>query len=308
MTSSAPHWHLILNHFPTVGTVIGLGLLLGALYLKSEDLELAALGLLVVLGLVAIPTYISGAAAAWALQEEVSARAELVTAHEDAALFAFASVLCTGWLAWLTLWLRRRFSRAPRWSVLSVAALAAVSLLLMVRAGTLGGGINHPEIVTGETVAGPGHTAAMAAWVVDGAVTWPSLEATHFIGMSMLFGVVLLMVLRVFGVGRGVPFSALHRLLPLGIFGFMMNVGSGMLFFIADSDRYSAMTAGFFPKLALIVIGGVGLLYFTLVDETWSLGDGDDAPMRAKVVAAAILLLWSGVIVYGRLLPYLEGL
>jgi len=70
MTSSAPHWHLILNHFPTVGTVIGLGLLLGSLYLGSQDLELAALVLLVVLGLVAIPTYVTGAAAAFALEGE----------------------------------------------------------------------------------------------------------------------------------------------------------------------------------------------------------------------------------------------
>jgi len=143
--------------------------------------------------------------------------------------------------------------------------------------------------------------------VVETHVTWPALEAVHFVGMSMLFGVVLLMALRVFGIGRGVPFSALHRMLPLGIFGFMLNVGSGMLFFLADTDRYSAMTTGFFPKLGLIVIGGSGLLYFTLFEDPWKLAAGDEAPLRAKIVAAVILLLWSGVIVYGRLLPYLEG-
>jgi hypothetical protein len=29
--------------------------------------------------------------------------------------------------------------------------------------------------------------------------------------------------------------------------------------------------------------------------------------MTAKVMAVVTMLLWSGVIIYGRLLPYLEG-
>jgi hypothetical protein len=307
MTSPAPHWHLILNHLPTVGTALGLALLICSFAMKSSDLERVSLGLFALLGLAAIPVYVTGGAAWSVMRDLADVSPETVSAHEDAALFAFVALLFTGWLAWFALWQLRRFSRPFRWSTPAVAAMAVLGLLLMVRTGTLGGSIRHPEIVSGQIPTAPGYTDAIRAWVVETQVTWPALEAVHFVGMAMLFGVVLLMTIRVFGIGRGVPFSALHRMLPLGIFGFMLNVGSGMLFFLADTDRYSAMTIGFYPKIGLIVIGGAGLLYFTLFEDTWKLAAGDEAPLRAKLAAAVILLLWSGVIVYGRLLPYLEG-
>ncbi len=34
------HVHLLLNHFPTAGMIIGLGLFIGALLTKSDDPEL----------------------------------------------------------------------------------------------------------------------------------------------------------------------------------------------------------------------------------------------------------------------------
>jgi hypothetical protein len=55
------------------------------------------------------------------------------------------------------------------------------------------------------------------------------------------------------------------------------------------------------------VIGGVAVLYFTIVAKPWELKAGDEAPVTSKIMAVATVLLWSGVIIYGRLLPYLEG-
>jgi len=57
----------------------------------------------------------------------------------------------------------------------------------------------------------------------------------------------------------------------------------------------------------LIVIGGIAVLYFTIFEKPWELKPGDNAPLTAKVMAIATVLMWSGVIIYGRLLPYLEG-
>ena len=37
------HVHLLLNHFPVIGMIIGLGLFLGSLIGKSEDLKRASL-------------------------------------------------------------------------------------------------------------------------------------------------------------------------------------------------------------------------------------------------------------------------
>ncbi len=308
---SAPHWHLILNHFPSIGTVIALGLLLASFYLNSEDLKRASLVLFVVLAFVAIPTYISGAAANWAIRGGADISADRIAAHQDAATLAFIALMITGWVAWFALWQYRRFTRASAWVVPAVLVLGVLTLVFMVDTGHLGGDINHPEIRAGaDTTAGAaesGRSASIGNMIISRAWIWPALEAAHFMGMAVLFGVVLLVAVRMLGLGRSVPYSAFHRLLPLGTFGFMLNVVTGMLFFVADSGRYTAMTNSFFPKMALIVVGGLAVLYFTMFERPWELKPGDRAPLTAKAVAVAAIVLWAGVIVYGRLLPYLEG-
>ena len=98
-------------------------------------------------------------------------------------------------------------------------------------------------------------------------------------------------------------FSAMHRILPLGAFGVAMNVFSGMLILQQDSERYLNEIT-FVPKLAFITIGAIAVLYFSLADNLWQTKAGEDAPMSAKWVAAIVLLSWAGVIMGGRLLPY----
>jgi hypothetical protein len=177
----------------------------------------------------------------------------------------------------------------------------------MVWTARLGGDINHPEIRAAAPAerAGQGLSAAVAGWVGGRAWAFPAMETVHFLGMALLFGAVLLTAVRVLGGARTVPYPAFHRLLPLGVFGFVLNVVTGVGFFLVDTSRYSAATYGFFPKMALIVVGGVAALYFTMFERLWELGPGDDAPLSAKAVAVVTVFVWAGVIAYGRLLPYL---
>ena len=84
-----------------------------------------------------------------------------------------------------------------------------------------------------------------------------------------------------------------------------MNVFTGMLMMLADTYRYVVNDYTFAPKIALIPIGATAVLYFSLSDRLWDLKTGEDAPIAAKWVTAVVLLAWGGVIVCGRLLPYL---
>jgi hypothetical protein len=309
--TTGPHWHLLLNHFPAIGTVIALGLLLCAQFRKSEELNRTSLILFVIIALLAIPTYISGGAARRAIEGTADISSDLLAAHQDAATWAFGFLLIAGWFSWLALWQYRRFGRPSMWVVPVVIVLGAVTLAAMVRTGGLGGAINHPEVHEGDAFAAgaavTGLAASIGSWIIDSPVVWPTLEALHFTGMALLFGVVLLVAIRVLGVVKTTSFAAMHRLLPLGVFGLAINVVTGMLFYVADYTRYVTMTNSFFPKMALIVIGGVAVLYFTIFEKPWALKSGEDAPFTAKVMAVVTVLLWSGVIIYGRLLPYLEG-
>jgi predicted small integral membrane protein len=303
--TSGPHLHVLLNHFPSVGTVIAVGLFITSYHLKSEDLKRASLVLFLLLGLIAIPTYISGAAARWAIQGNDGISQEIITAHMDVALMSFTFLGITGCLAWLALWQERRFASTPKWNLIAVLVTSLISLLYMSRTGNIGGHINHPELGPVETLTAPGEglTASVENLITSVIWAWPAMEAAHFIGMALIFGVVLLVGLRSLGVAKNLPYSALHRLLPLGALGLLVNVITGFFFFIADSGRYVAMD-GFPPKIIALMIGGIAIIYFTIFDDAWSLKAGDDAPLLSKAMAVVTIGSWAAVLVFGRLLPY----
>ena len=133
---------------------------------------------------------------------------------------------------------------------------------------------------------------------------WPTCETLHFIGLSLLMGVVFLVDLRMLGFMKSLSFPVLHRLLPWGILGFGMNVMTGLLFFIGQPDQYIKSTP-FQWKMALVLIAGANALYFTMFDEVWILAPGDDAPMQAKVAAGSAVVLWVAIMWCGNMLPFI---
>ena len=301
--STGPHLHIVLNHFPLIGSIFVLGLLIASAYMKNDDMRRVSLILFVVLGLLAIPTYITGAAAGWAYQGRPDMSTQILDAHRDAALLAFIFLGLTGTASWLVLWRERRFGRASSAGLYTVLALGFVALLTIVETGSLGGTVLRPELREGVMAEATGLTAGIESVIQSIIWAWPSMEAAHFVGMAVLFGVVLLVGLRVLGVARNVPYSAVHRLLPLGALALLVNIVTGMFFFIADSGRYVAMD-GFPPKILWLMIGGLAIIYFTIFDDIWAVKSDQDAPPRAKVLAALTMVSWACVLVFGRLLPY----
>jgi hypothetical protein len=308
------HIHLLLNHFPTIGTIIGGGLFVLALITRSDDLKRASLVVLLGISLIAIPTYMSGNGANEALKSLPGGVSKsLVEMHEGAALEAFGFMEFTGAFAWLALWQFRRLAHFPNWNLALILVLTAVSFGLMARAADLGGEIRHAEIRdasdTGtqqesQAQEEPGLARRVGSFVTDTPWMWPTCETLHFIGLTLLMGVVLLVDLRVMGVVKGVSFVSLHRLLPWAALGFGVNVVTGMLFFVGIPHQYTG-NKSFYWKVALVLIAGLNALYFTVLEEPWALGPGEDAPLTAKFAAASAMVLWVGVMYCGSMLPFL---
>src|SRR4051812_33043694 len=109
------HLHLLLNHFPVIGSIIALILLLAAIIGNSNDLKLASLILLLATALITIPTYMSGKAAESDIRQLPNVSQKLIVAHENAALLAYLFMEITGAISWFSLWQFRRNSRfGPR--------------------------------------------------------------------------------------------------------------------------------------------------------------------------------------------------
>ena len=179
----------------------------------------------------------------------------------------------------------------------------------MARTGTAGGEIRHPEILHRPRAV----QAAVPAWLTAADVAqfvsgqtwaWPAAEALHFIGLWLLFGIVLMVNLRLIGLMKGIPFAAVHRLLPWAALGLGVNAITGMGFVIAAPGQY-VENISFFWKIGLLLLAGLNLLYVTIFDGPWKIGAGQDAPLIQKAMAAVTIALWVGVMYYGRMLPFL---
>ena len=306
---NASHIHLLLNHFPTIGFSIGVGLLLVGLFGKSDELKRTSLVIFFLTAAMTIATYVSGSDAHEALKDTPGVSTAVVSAHESAALVAFAFMQATGFFSWIALWLLRRVSRFYNWNLAVVLVLSIVTFGLMARAANAGGAIRHPEIQSDvqQSSAGDPSPTIASSWrlyVMSNSFVWPTCETLHFIGLSMLFAVVLTVDLRMLGIGKNyLSFSALYQLLPLGMLGFTINLITGVMFFVATPAQYVGFL--FFLKMVLVVAGAFNVLYFMLLDEPWTIGEGDDASKKTKFVAASAIAIWIGVLFCGHMLPFL---
>ena len=130
---NAPHIHLLLNHFPTVGFSIGLGLFVIAILGKKEVLKQASLVIFFMIAALSITTYVSGNDAQAEIKDQPGVSASLIDAHESAALVAFIFMQATGFFSWIALWLHRRVSRVANWN-LGAHRLSAVCAAMELNA------------------------------------------------------------------------------------------------------------------------------------------------------------------------------
>jgi uncharacterized membrane protein len=301
------HVHIILNHFPTIGFVFALAFYVVALAANNDGMKRTSLVVFVICTILGIPTFLTGNAAMWAVTE---AKAPDVTqaainAHRDWALYSLFGLAFTGVTAWIAIWRFRHLGRFSNLSLYLVLVFAVITLGVMAETGHRGGQINHPEIRTEALPTNP--NAYLSPFVeneINQVIWFVPWQTVHFFGFSLVFGTALAVSLRVLGFWKSVSFAAVHRILPLGVFGVVANVFSGMLILQADSSRYLNNTT-FAPKIAFLTIGAIAVLYFSLAERLWTVKAGEDAPMSSKWVAAVVLLSWIGVIMGGRLLAYL---
>jgi hypothetical protein len=302
------HVHIILNHVPSLGSIAGLLLLAAGIYKKDEGIKQFAYGVLVLITMAVLPTYISGAEAQRIVNKNPSFSAGMVQLHQNAAMITLVLMTAAGMFAWFGLWEYRRHARSGSITTMAtlISTMGAVASVLIT--ASIGGKISHIEIrepadaLITEAV---GWRAMIEMWINDHSWSWPTLEMIHYVGMAFLFGVSTVLLFRMLGIMKGISFQALHRLLPVAIIGFVINTITGMIFYSGAPQLYLGKT-GFHIKILGMILATVPILYFTMFDEPWKVRAEDNAPALAKIAAVATFVLVVVVMIYGRFLPWVN--
>lgn len=310
------HLHLLLNHFPVIGTIVGLGLFLVSFSGKNNDLRRASLIIFAVIALLTIPTFLSGIGAQLMIKGTPGVSDAFIQRHEGAAMLALWFMEATGALALIGLWQFHRISRPAPWNVSAVLLFSLLTVGLMTRTGNTGGDIRHPEI-----------RASQGATVVEGTVGsivhaieptpdkfsedilawwggwwWAFIMVLHFVGLALLIGTIGALDIRIMGFAKQLPIAPLHKFVPWAMAGLGINIVTGMLAFIGQPQNYIYNAAFWLKMLALLLLGlNAGAFYLTgIFDQVEHLGPGEDAPMSAKLIAASSLFLCFAVLTLGR--------
>lgn len=144
---NAVHLHLLLNHFPVIGAVIGLLLLVAAIVRHSDELAKATFSIFVLVGAASVVVFLTGEPAEEAVEHVAGISESLIGRHEDAARVATIGMGVAGALALLSM-LKFWGKGLPRAVVRGGFVVALVTTALMGYAANLGGLIRHTEIST----------------------------------------------------------------------------------------------------------------------------------------------------------------
>jgi hypothetical protein len=151
-------------------------------------------------------------------------------------------------------------------------------------------------------------TTAMRRWLEAQAPwLWPIAETVHFVGMSLLVGITGFLDVRLMGFMKRVPVGAVRELMPWAIFGFGMNVVSGLYFWLASPLQYYRNPMWWW-KTAFIVLAGLNALLFETVlrEKTQALSPGEDTTPLLKAVGVVSLASWLAVLYFGRMIAFVS--
>jgi len=140
------HLHLALTHFPIVGTIVGIGVLIYGFISKNNTVKNVALGTFALMALLTIPVFLTGEGAEETVEHLPGVSENIIEEHQELAELAIWVMGFLGLIALVGLYSsikKMPFSRTLM-PIILIVSLGTFGLFAKV--GNLGGQIRHTEI------------------------------------------------------------------------------------------------------------------------------------------------------------------
>ena len=140
------HLHIAINHFPIIGIIFGLGILVAGLLFKNLTLKNTAYVLFIITAITAFASMATGEGAEKMVEQMPDVTKKIIHIHEEVAEKLAFLLYGLALLSLIGLFLNRKNSSAAKYTAFMILILAAVGVWLSFESGTTGGEIRHTEI------------------------------------------------------------------------------------------------------------------------------------------------------------------
>ena len=140
------HIHLILTHFPIIGTMIGAGILIYGMYKKNLPIQQVALGIFIIMAILTIPVYLSGEEAEETVEHLADVSEKIIHNHEELAEKAIFVIGLLGFASSFFFYNKKKQFIPSGLLIKFILALSIITSGLFALVGNYGGQIRHSEI------------------------------------------------------------------------------------------------------------------------------------------------------------------
>lgn len=139
------HLHMIVNHFPIIGSIFGAGILIAGLVFKNKSIQYTAFVLLAIAAIFGLVSMRTGEGAE-EIAENLGISRGIIHEHEEIAEKFIILLYLTGAVAILTLITSLKDHAKAKVFTYITLFLAIATAVLSKSVGTTGGEIRHTEI------------------------------------------------------------------------------------------------------------------------------------------------------------------
>lgn len=148
----ATHLHLVITHLPIFGSVLGMLILIYAMWRKSAATKMAAYGIFVISAIGAGIAYATGEGAEEKVEGLPGVLESIIGQHEEFAMYALISMIVLGVVSLIAMAFNGKANMLSGSSAIAVLFISLVSFGLVAKTGQLGGQIRHTEVRSGSVV------------------------------------------------------------------------------------------------------------------------------------------------------------